>query len=289
VHRSAASLRATLTPGLIVGIVRRSRHHFKTHGSHDARQGLHDLRDRDDATAAGADPDARQPANGWPGAIAVRRDIRRVAIAADVNDRRHLPKRAFVPRFCGTACAGVLRPHLLSIFAFFVFRFSFAEFRLKVHEMRRTDLTEATMQGWARLDAVQRQRFFGAFLKAALWLDARRAADFSAAAEASSQSKRAPIDPARFTISVADIALLLRAGKSAGRICCRAGQGRGRWRLEPQTYARASIFCVGCDPISRPSLRTLALICELLPRHRARDGCGGRGTCSWPLRRGRPP
>jgi hypothetical protein len=33
--------------------------------------------------------------------------------------------------------------------------------------MRRTDLTEATMQGWARLNAAQRQRFFEAFLKAA--------------------------------------------------------------------------------------------------------------------------
>ena len=28
--------------------------------------------------------------------------------------------------------------------------------------MRRTDLTEATMEGWARLDAAQRQRFFEA-------------------------------------------------------------------------------------------------------------------------------
>jgi hypothetical protein len=37
--------------------------------------------------------------------------------------------------------------------------------------MRRTDLTEATMQGWARLDVAQRQRFFEAFVKAALRLD----------------------------------------------------------------------------------------------------------------------
>jgi len=35
----------------------------------------------------------------------------------------------------------------------------------------RTDLFEATMQGWARLDAAQRQRFFEAFVKAALRLD----------------------------------------------------------------------------------------------------------------------
>jgi len=43
-------------------------------------------------------------------------------------------------------------------------RFSFSDFPLlnfafKVHEMRRTDLTEATMQGWARLDAAQRRGF----------------------------------------------------------------------------------------------------------------------------------
>jgi hypothetical protein len=37
--------------------------------------------------------------------------------------------------------------------------------------MRRTDLFEATMQGVARLNPLQRQRFFEAFLKAALRLD----------------------------------------------------------------------------------------------------------------------
>ncbi|MGY8706639.1 hypothetical protein RAD16_12945 [Bradyrhizobium sp. 18BD] len=37
--------------------------------------------------------------------------------------------------------------------------------------MRRTDLTEATMQGWAPLDAVQRQKFLEAFVNAALRLD----------------------------------------------------------------------------------------------------------------------
>ncbi|MGY4429670.1 hypothetical protein ACVWWO_002147 [Bradyrhizobium sp. F1.13.1] len=33
--------------------------------------------------------------------------------------------------------------------------------------MRRIDLFEATMQGWARLDAAQRERFFQAGLNAA--------------------------------------------------------------------------------------------------------------------------
>ena len=37
--------------------------------------------------------------------------------------------------------------------------------------MRRIDLFEATMQGWMRLDAGQRERFFKAGLKAALRLD----------------------------------------------------------------------------------------------------------------------
>jgi hypothetical protein len=37
--------------------------------------------------------------------------------------------------------------------------------------MRRSDLFEATMQAWARLDAGQRERFFQMFLAAALRLD----------------------------------------------------------------------------------------------------------------------
>jgi hypothetical protein len=38
--------------------------------------------------------------------------------------------------------------------------------------MRRTNLTEATMQGWKRLDDIERHRFFERFLEAALRLDA---------------------------------------------------------------------------------------------------------------------
>lgn len=37
--------------------------------------------------------------------------------------------------------------------------------------MRRVPLVQATMEGWARLDAAQRERFFRAFLAAALRLD----------------------------------------------------------------------------------------------------------------------
>jgi hypothetical protein len=81
--------------------------------------------------------------------------------------------------------------------------------------MRRTDLTEATMRGWARLDAAQREKFFTAFLKAALRLDRlelrawlRRRLQYPPLA--------APIDPARLLADV-DIALLLRAaGKAPG-------------------------------------------------------------------------
>ena len=75
--------------------------------------------------------------------------------------------------------------------------------------MRRTDLAEATMQGWARLDAAQRQRFFEAFVRAALRLDRlelrawlRRRLQYP---------PLAAVDPASFAISDADIAALLNS------------------------------------------------------------------------------
>jgi hypothetical protein len=79
----------------------------------------------------------------------------------------------------------------------------------------RTDLFEATMQGWARLNASQRQRFFEAFVKAALRLDRlelrawlRRRLKNPPLAE--------PIDLAMI-FADADIALLLRAaGETPG-------------------------------------------------------------------------
>ena len=80
--------------------------------------------------------------------------------------------------------------------------------------MRRTDLTDATMQAWARLDAAQRQRFFEAFVKAALRLDqlALRAWLLRRLHE---PPLAAPVDPARFAISEADIALLMRSAREA--------------------------------------------------------------------------
>ncbi len=71
------------------------------------------------------------------------------------------------------------------------------------------------MEGWARLDASQRHRFFEAFVKAALRLDQlalrawlRRRLQYPPLA--------APIDPASFIFADADIASLLRsAGEAA--------------------------------------------------------------------------
>jgi hypothetical protein len=75
--------------------------------------------------------------------------------------------------------------------------------------MRRIDLFEATMQGWARLDAAQRERFFRAGLKAALQLDRR---EFRAwlLRRVRTAPLAAPIDPAAFAISHRDMALLLK-------------------------------------------------------------------------------
>jgi hypothetical protein len=74
--------------------------------------------------------------------------------------------------------------------------------------MRRTDLFEATMEGWARLDAAQRHRFFEAFVRAALRLDALALRAWLRR-RLQNPPLAAPIDPARFTISDADIAALL--------------------------------------------------------------------------------
>jgi len=64
-----------------------------THGSHDERQGLHDLRDRDDATAAGADPDARQPA---------KRLARRNRCSQGYSARRHLQQTCTIKATAAT-------------------------------------------------------------------------------------------------------------------------------------------------------------------------------------------
>ena len=110
---------------------------------------------------------------------------------------------------------GTARPHHFSIFAFFVFVVSFAQSRFsKACEMRRVDLVQATMAGWTRLTPSQRERFFQAGLKAALRLDRLK---FRAwlLRRVRNPPLAAPIDPARFSISDADLAILLKAALEA--------------------------------------------------------------------------
>ncbi|MET4198745.1 hypothetical protein [Bradyrhizobium sp. LA6.12] len=79
--------------------------------------------------------------------------------------------------------------------------------------MRRTDLSEAVMQAWSRLDAAQRLRFFEAFVAAAVRLD-----KLELRAWLRRRLREPPlvaIDPARFTISDADIALILGTAREA--------------------------------------------------------------------------
>ena len=75
--------------------------------------------------------------------------------------------------------------------------------------MRRVDLFEATMQGWARLDAAQRERFFQAGLKAALRLNPPQ---FRAwlLRRLKNPPLAAPVDLTRFSISDHDMAALLK-------------------------------------------------------------------------------
>jgi hypothetical protein len=80
--------------------------------------------------------------------------------------------------------------------------------------MRRVDLTEPTMQGWARLNPAQRDRFFQAGLRAALRLDRQQFRDWLLR-RIGEPPLAAPVDPARFAISKADIALLMRSTRQA--------------------------------------------------------------------------
>ncbi|MGM4875794.1 hypothetical protein AB7645_31720 [Bradyrhizobium sp. 956_D2_N1_5] len=75
--------------------------------------------------------------------------------------------------------------------------------------MRRVPLVQATMEGWARLDAAQRQEFFEQFLAAALRLD-QLALRAWLRRRLKSPPLAAPIDPAHL-LGDADLALILRA------------------------------------------------------------------------------
>jgi hypothetical protein len=97
----------------------------------------------------------------------------------------------------------------ISDFCFRAFVCSMSFFK-RARGMRRIDLFEATMQGWVWLDAGQRERFFKAGLKAALRLNRL---EFRAwlLRRLRHPPLAAPVDPARFSISDADISLLMRA------------------------------------------------------------------------------
>jgi hypothetical protein len=94
-------------------------------------------------------------------------------------------------------------------FSFFVFRLPDPLFKGNA-KMRRIDLVAATMQGWSRLDPAQRDQFFEAFVSAALRLDRVAMRDWLRK-RLRNRPLAAPVDPARFAISDADLAILLRS------------------------------------------------------------------------------
>ena len=68
------------------------------------------------------------------------------------------------------------------------------------------------MQGWARLNPSQRERFFRSGLKAALRLERQEFRDWLLR-RIGEPPLAAPVDPASFSISKADIALLMRSAR----------------------------------------------------------------------------
>jgi hypothetical protein len=98
-------------------------------------------------------------------------------------------------------------------FSFLVFRLPNPLFKGNA-KMRHIDLVEATTVAWERLSPLQRDQFFRAFVSAALRLDRVAMRDWLRK-RLQNPPLAAPIDPARFTISDADIALLMRAVREA--------------------------------------------------------------------------
>jgi hypothetical protein len=80
--------------------------------------------------------------------------------------------------------------------------------------MRRTELTQATMEGWTRLSTAQRDKFFEAFLHAALRLD-RLALRAWLRRRLKNPPLAAPIDPSGFIFADVDLAQVLRAASEA--------------------------------------------------------------------------
>jgi hypothetical protein len=95
-------------------------------------------------------------------------------------------------------------------FSFFVFRLPNPLF--KGNAMRPIDLVAATLEAWERLSPLQRDRFFRAFVSAALRLDRVAMRDWLRK-RLRNRPLAEPIDLARFAISDADIALLMRAAR----------------------------------------------------------------------------
>ena len=82
--------------------------------------------------------------------------------------------------------------------------------RIRTSDDERIDLVAATMQGWSRLDPAQRDQLFEAFVSAALRLKRLAMRDWLRK-RLRNRPLAAPIDPARFSISDADLGLLLRS------------------------------------------------------------------------------
>ncbi len=78
--------------------------------------------------------------------------------------------------------------------------------------MRRDPLLERTVQGWARLNPQQRERFFQAGLRAALRLERREFREWLRR-RLSEPPLAEPVDAASFAISQADIAALMRSAR----------------------------------------------------------------------------
>jgi hypothetical protein len=78
--------------------------------------------------------------------------------------------------------------------------------------MPRADLFDRTMQGWARLNPAQRERFFQSGLRAALRLERQEFYEWLRR-RVGEPPLAAPVDPACFAISQADIAMLMQSAR----------------------------------------------------------------------------
>ena len=90
-----------------------------------------------------------------------------------------------------------------------VFRFLCLIRFSKGNAMRAIDLVAATLEAWQRLNPAQRDQFFEAFVSAALRLDRVAMRDWLRK-RLRNRPLAAPIDLARYAISDADMAALLK-------------------------------------------------------------------------------